>query len=632
MSEKRRFKMYKHGKLWVTAVAGLGALTMGTMSVDAAETTADNTPVAAQQVTIEQTTDQLSEGVETETVEEAVVAENPAPESTVDADTTTKVEEKKSTEAVVTPKVAENLQATEGTPNKAVETKTEVKPVAPKKVEETPTTKTEVKTTTPKKVEAAPKVKAETKKAAAKKAATKTAVVKTGWQGGKYYKNGKALTGRHTIQGKTYLFGADGKAKKGLQTVGKNKQFYNNNFTQRKNAYVNLGNDGVYYFNANGNAVSGVRKFKDANGKAQVEAYNYATKQQMRNRYFAIDKNTNKPTYYYLGKNGKAITGVRKYTNSKGKIQLEAYNNKTFKQVRNGYFRVDSKSKQPTFYYLGKNGKAITGVRKYKDSKGTLKLEAYNKKTFKQVRNGYFKVNGKNNTKTVHYLNKYGKAVKGARYFGKNVEFYGKDFKRVSNTWKTFNNTRYYFGNNGRASEVLLNYNYYSQLNQGAPQGCEGASMQMALSHKGRHVPSLHTIYKKTGSGYNVSPYNGFFGNPFGNGGAVTETIFASAMANSFKNIGAADLTGAKKNDIIRELNRGNAIVTWADYSWRLSGAHSFHVMTIVGYNNGSFLIADPYAYGHRTLWVGQNTWEYVNSNTQTLGYGAPRSMNMVIR
>ncbi|WP_420832855.1 C39 family peptidase [Weissella tructae] len=286
------------------------------------------------------------------------------------------------------------------------------------------------------------------------------------------------------------------------------------------------------------------------------------------------------------------------------------------------------KSKNTT-YYFNNNGRAMKGIRTFKDSKGKLQVEAYNHQTYKQMRNAYYDIKNK---KTTYYLNNSGRAMKGARYFGNNVEYYGDNYKRLTNTWKTFNNTRYYFGNNGKATQALLNYKYYSQLNQGAPQGCEGASMQMALSHKGRYVPSLQSIYKKTGSGYHVSPNKGFYGNPFGNGGAVTETIFAGAMAKSFKDMGAADLTGAKKGDIIRELNRGNAIVTWADYSWRLTGAHSFHVMTIVGHSNGKFLIADPYSYGHRTQWVDQNTWEYVNTNTQTLGYKSPKSMNMVIR
>lgn len=127
--------------------------------------------------------------------------------------------------------------------------------------------------------------------------------VKQGWHGHKYYKNGKFLTGRQTINGKTYLFGKDGRPKKGLQTVGKQKQFYNVDFTQRKNAYAKLGKQGVYYFNGKGNAVSGVRKFKDRQGKVQVEVYHQKTKKQLRNTTYTV----NKSTKYVIGKTGKAV-------------------------------------------------------------------------------------------------------------------------------------------------------------------------------------------------------------------------------------------------------------------------------------------------------------------------------------
>lgn len=290
--------------------------------------------------------------------------------------------------------------------------------------------------------------------------------------------------------------------------------------------------------------------------------------------------------------------------------------------MRNAYYLITNSA-----YYLGNNGQAVKGLRFFTDSKGRKQVEGYNNQSLKQMRNAYYATK-----KGTYFLGGNGNAITGARYFGNNVEFYQPNHLRLTNAWKTFNNTRYYFGPKGLATQALLNYSYYSQLNQGAPEGCEGASMQMALSHKGRKVPSLRSIYNQLGYGYNKNPHQGFYGNPFGNGSAKTETVFADALSKAFKKSGAADLTGATVGTIIRELNRGNAIVTWADYSWRLTGAHSFHVMTIVGYRAGQFLIADPYAYSPKATWINQSTWAYVNKNTKANGFKTPQSMNMVIR
>ena len=688
MNDKRHFKMYKHGKVWVTAVAGLGALLMGSVSMDASEQVSNNKEVVITQV-------MNNEGPEKS------VTEKSSESAEVSIEGTEKVIEAPKTESESTEKVTEAPKTESESTEKVTE--------APKT--ESESTVTEDKTNAPKTSEKTTDVKSAENK-------TEKSGTADGWQGNTYFKDGEALTGEQTIDGKKYLFGTDGVAKTGLQIVGKNKRYYDlKTFELKRDTYVTVGED-TYYFNNNGNALAGSRKVKRSNGQVNVEAFDRTTFRQIKNGYYttidnkstyylnengnalagsrkvkrsngqvnveAFDRTTfrqikngyyttidNKSTYYLNG-NGNALAGSRKVKRSNGDVNVEAFDRTTFRQIKNGYYTtIDKKSiyylngngnalagsrkfksngrdaleaySQSTFkqirngyyttvdkkgtYYLGGNGNAVSGIRDFKDSKGNWQVEGYNNSNFRQVRNDYFKSNG-----SWFYLNGSGRGVKGLRFFGNNVEFYGNDYKLYMNKWKTVNNTQYYFGKSGKATEVLLNYKYYSQLNQGAPQGCEGASMQIALSHKGRYVPSLQEIYRKTGSGYGVSPSKGFYGNPFGNGGAVTETIFASAMAKSFKSMGAVDITGAKKADIIRELNRGNAVVTWADYAWQLHGAHSFHVMTIVGYSGNSFLIADPYATSHRTMWISQDTWEYVNTNTQTKGYGSPKSMNMVIR
>ncbi|SOB42842.1 hypothetical protein WVIC16_130001 [Weissella viridescens] len=159
---------------------------------------------------------------------------------------------------------------------------------------------------------------------------------------------------------------------------------------QMRNAYYMIdGNTSAYYLGNDGKAVRGIRQFTDANGKKQVEAYNNQTMKQMRNAYYMIDGNT---SAYYLGSNGKAVRGVRQFTDANGRKQVEAYNNQTMKQMRNAYYAIDNNT---SAYYLGSNGKAVTGERWFTRSNGALGLEYYGS-DFKQVRNQYVRISGKN--------------------------------------------------------------------------------------------------------------------------------------------------------------------------------------------------------------------------------------------
>lgn len=186
-------------------------------------------------------------------------------------------------------------------------------------------------------------------------------------------------------------------------------------------------------------------------------------------------------------------------------------------------------------------------------------------------------------------------------------------------------------------STFLLPYTYSSQLNQGAPEGCEGASLQMALSVQGK-LTSLKTVYRATGYGSKYTPTTGFYGNPWGHGTWATQTVFASRLAKAVSQKIYArtyDLTNKGKNAVINEIKRGNAVITYGDYYWQVGRA--FHVMTIVGYKKGAFLIADPYAYGKRTYWLSTSTWEHVQTHNKYVNkYGmwrsTPKYMNVVVR
>ena len=61
------------------------------------------------------------------------------------------------------------------------------------------------------------------------------------------------------------------------------------------------------------------------------------------------------------------------------------------------------------------------------------------------------------------------------------------------------------------------------------------------------------------------------------------------------------------------------------------SDQNDYHVMTIVGYRNGQFLIANPCSYSRRFYWVNQGTWNYVNKNEHANGWNLPTGMNLTV-
>ncbi len=233
-----------------------------------------------------------------------------------------------------------------------------------------------------------------------------------------------------------------------------------------------------------------------------------------------------------------------------------------------------------------------------------------------------------NSTKTVQYglqdLSKYGE--KKTVYYDPQMGWMLYGSRNINNGTYTFNN------GDGRLSSVVLNHQWYSQLNQGVPEGCEAASLQIAMSVHGRWA-SLQDIYNATSYGYGVTPYNGFYGNPWGGGSSKIETVFPDAIVSKAQRVTGRlqNMTGASVNDIKRQLTNGNAVVTWGNYNWSLSNPMAFHVMTIVGYNDNSFLISDPYSTRFREYWISQDTWSYVNANNYAVGWNTPRSMNVAV-
>ncbi|AYM03968.1 C39 family peptidase [Levilactobacillus yiduensis] len=157
--------------------------------------------------------------------------------------------------------------------------------------------------------------------------------------------------------------------------------------------------------------------------------------------------------------------------------------------------------------------------------------------------------------------------------------------------------------------KFVLPYTYTSQLYPlYAPNGCEAASLKMALSVKGIATKtSLKTIISKMPKA--KTPSKGFVGNPYTESRpGETRTIYPkplTAYTNTY-DARATNITGATKKQLIREIKRGNAVIFAG--AWRMQGSRPYHVLTLVGYRRGQFLVADPYmkkSWPNKTYWTG---------------------------
>lgn len=158
-----------------------------------------------------------------------------------------------------------------------------------------------------------------------------------------------------------------------------------------------------------------------------------------------------------------------------------------------------------------------------------------------------------------------------------------------------------------------LPYTYTSQLYPlYAPNACEAASLKMALSVKGVATKtSLKTVINRMPKA--KTPNKGFTGNPYTESRpGETRTIYPApltAYAQTYDKQ-AANISGASKTQLMREVKRGNAIVFSG--GWHMEKSRPYHVLALVGYKHGKFLIADPYmqkGWPNKVFWTSTNNF-----------------------
>lgn len=129
----------------------------------------------------------------------------------------------------------------------------------------------------------------------------------------------------------------------------------------------------------------------------------------------------------------------------------------------------------------------------------------------------------------------------------------------------------------------------------------------MALSVKGIALKtSLKTIIKNMPK--SSSPKTGFNGNPYKESpNNVVWTIYPKPLTDYAKKYddNAANISGTSKKTLINEVKHGNAVITAG--SWHYQNGRPYHVLALVGYKKGQFLIADPYmkkSWPNKSFWV----------------------------
>lgn len=165
-------------------------------------------------------------------------------------------------------------------------------------------------------------------------------------------------------------------------------------------------------------------------------------------------------------------------------------------------------------------------------------------------------------------------------------------------------------------TQYLVSVPFINQAAEGAPNGCEVASLLQALKGKGQatnvsyHYMLDHMPYTKDGN-----PYHGFVDSPYNHYKKdCFQSIFPSALVPYGKKFGnVSNTSGYSTDQLINELKNGNPSVVYVTYNFKTPRwkkyhfgniVDNMHVMTLTGYDtkSGKFRVMDPYKKG--SYWV----------------------------
>lgn len=169
---------------------------------------------------------------------------------------------------------------------------------------------------------------------------------------------------------------------------------------------------------------------------------------------------------------------------------------------------------------------------------------------------------------------------------------------------------------------VLLGVTNYDQYAEGAPSGCEGASLLQALHYKGKLkdwglVQFLNTIIKSP----DENPNTGFVGSPFVEDPNVYSAIYPAPLTTWGQAYGnVQNISGSSMDDLINEVAEGNPVVAWVTINfqpvrwgdWPFGAAvNNNHAVTLDGFDktNDQVHVSDPIS---GSYWLSRSTFETI--------------------
>ena len=187
-------------------------------------------------------------------------------------------------------------------------------------------------------------------------------------------------------------------------------------------------------------------------------------------------------------------------------------------------------------------------------------------------------------------------------------------------------------------SWVKLNTPYISQNRNGVLNGCEAASMLMALQFKG-YLGGMDLYTYATNMPKSDNPNTGFYLDIFGKEPMdvahwIAPTPLVEYGISSSGNGNISNISGASIDDIANEIVNGNPVIIYLTYAynnpvnWSNGVPRNLHVQLIVGYNKitGDFIIYDPW-----TRSSGQYEFTLSKNKISNL-YSSVGSMAIVVR
>ena len=185
---------------------------------------------------------------------------------------------------------------------------------------------------------------------------------------------------------------------------------------------------------------------------------------------------------------------------------------------------------------------------------------------------------------------------------------------------------------------VKLNVPYISQNKNGVLNGCEAASMLMALQYKG-YLGSMDLRTYATNMPKSDDPNTGFYLDIFGKEPldvahwiAPNPLVEYGISSSGYSNI--VNISGSSIDDIANEIINGNPVIIYLTYAynnpynWSNGAPKNIHVQLVIGYNKltGDFIIQDSW-----TRTSGQYQFTLSKNKISNL-YISVGSMAIVVR